>query len=123
MPKFSRRRWALIGVIGTIGLFAGFPSHMDLIAIPTLQAGDAGARSSATATAKSSSASRTSGTPGGCHSETSSSAEVTTVIDGKEKTVRQEDADHSDECGARSGSEAKAVIDRAKAAADGTAGP
>jgi hypothetical protein len=122
MPKFWNRRWAMIGAIGTIGLFAGFPSHMDLIAIPTLQAGDAGAKSSATATAKSSNAGRTSGSPGSCHSETSSSAEVTTVIDGKEQTVRQEEADHSDECGARSESEAKAVIGGAKAE-DGTAGP
>ncbi len=113
MRKSPIFRWPLIGAIGTIGLFAGFTPHMEPIAIQPLQAGDVSASSSAKATA-SSSASSTSSSTGGCRSQTSSSAEVTTVIDGKTKTVRQEDADHSDECGGRSNSEAKAVIDDSK---------
>lgn len=119
MPKFPIFRWPLMGVIGTIGLFAGFTSHMDTIAIRPLQAGDVSASSSAKATAKASTS--TSSSTGGCRSETSSSAEVTTVINGETRTVRQEDADHSDECGGRSKSEAKAVIDDSKPE-DGAAG-
>lgn len=122
MPKFPIFRWPLMGVIGTIGLFAGFTSHMDTIAIRPLQAGDVSASSSAKATAKaSSSASSTSSSTGGCRSETRSSAEVTTVINGETRTVRQEDADHSDDCGGRSKSEAEAVIDDSKPE-DGAAG-
>jgi hypothetical protein len=122
MPKFPIFRWPLVGVIGTIGLFAGFTPQMDPIAMQPSQAGDVSASSSAKATVKSSSsASSTGSSTGGCRSETRSSAEVTTVIDGETKTVRQEDADHSDECGGRSDSEAKAVIDDSEPE-DGEAG-
>lgn len=115
MPKFSPLRWSLMGAVGTIGLFAGFTSNMDRLAISPLQAGDVRASSSASASAKSSSsASSTSSAAGGCRAETSSSAEATTVINGETKTVRQEHADRSDECGGRANSEAKAVIGGSK---------
>jgi hypothetical protein len=121
MPKFPTFRWPLVGLVGTMGLFAGFTSQMEPLAIQPLQAGDVAASSSAKATAKSSSSASSTSSTGGCRSETRSSAEVTTVINGETKTVRQEDADHSDECGGRSGSEAKAVIDDSKPE-DGEAG-
>jgi hypothetical protein len=84
-----------------------------------LQAGDIGASSSARASSQSSSS--TSRSTGGCHSETRSSAEVTTVVNGETRTVRRDDADSSDECGGRSDSEAKAVIDDSEPQ-DGEAG-
>ena len=120
MPKFSVLRGSLMGVVGTIGLFAGFTSNMDRLAISPLQAGDVRASSSATAKS-SSSASSTSSTAGGCHAETSASAEATTVVNGETKTVRQEHADRSDECGGRANSEAKAAIGGPKPE-DGAAG-
>jgi hypothetical protein len=83
---------------------------MGLTATEPLQAGDVAASSAASATSRSSSSS-TSNSTGGCHSETRSSAEVTTVVNGETRTVRQEDADTSDECGERSDSAAEAVID------------
>jgi hypothetical protein len=118
MANFPISRWSRAGVIGTIGLFAGFLSHMDPLAIRSLQAADAGASSSARATASSSS---TSSTSGGCHSEARSSAQATIVVDGEKKTVRQEDADRSDGCGGRVDSEARAVIDGPRSG-DGEAG-
>ena len=122
MPKSLIHRWPLMGVVGTIGLFAGFTPQMSPTIIQPLQAGDIGASSSAKATSQSSSSSSsTSRSTSGCHSETTSSAEVTTVVNGETRTVRQEDADRSDNCGGRSDSEAKAVIDDSKPQ-DGEAG-
>jgi hypothetical protein len=106
MPKSPTCRWYRAGVVGTIGLFVGFLSHMDALAIRPLQAADASS-SSATATATSSSGSSS----GGCRSETRSSAEATIVVDGEKKTVRQDDADQSDDCGGHADSEDRAVID------------
>jgi hypothetical protein len=90
---------------------------MDPLAIQSLQAADAGASSSARATATSSNSSSSDG----CHSETTSSAQATIVVDGEKKTVRQEDADRSDDCGGRADSEASAVIDGSRSG-DGEAG-
>ena len=114
MPKISIPPSFRAGVIGTIGLFAGFLSHMDPLAIRSLQAADASSAATATATSSSSSS-------GGCHSETRSSAEATIVVDGERKTVRREDADRRDDCDGRADSEARAVID-GSASEDGEAG-
>ena len=115
MPKISIPPSFRAGVIGTIGLFAGFLSYMDPLAIRSLQAADASSAATATATSSSSSSS------GGCHSESRSSAQATIVVDGERKTVRREDADRSDDCGGRADSEARAVID-GSTSKDGEAG-
>ena len=112
MQKSKPSRWVLMAAAGTMGVLAGFLSHMDPTPIRSAQAGDAIASSTAKATAKSSSsASASSSSTGGCRSETQASAEATTVIDGETKTVRQDDADRSEECGGRADSKANARID------------
>lgn len=116
MRKFPISLVSRAGVIGTIGIFACFVSHMDPLAIRSLQAADASASSSARASATSSSSSS-----GGCRSETRSSAQATIVVDGEKKTVRQDDADRSDDCGGRADSAARAVIDGGRPA-DGEIG-
>jgi hypothetical protein len=113
MQKSKSSRWSLMAAIGTMGVIAGFMSHMDPTSIRPVQAGEASASSAAKATAKSSSsASASSSSTGGCRSETKASAEATTVIDGETKTVRQDDADRSEACGGRAESKANATIER-----------
>jgi hypothetical protein len=111
-------RWFLMGVVGTIGLLAGFTPQMQPTATPSARAGDLGAPSAAKAAATSSSSSSSSA-GGSCRSETKSSATVTTVVNGETKTVHQENADRRDECGRRSASKAEAVIDGSKADDEG----
>ena len=57
----------------------------------------------------SSSSSATGGQKGDCKSHATASAEVTTTVNGRTKTIRQDDADHGDDCSAHA--KAKAVID------------
>lgn len=108
MQKSLPGRWSLMAAVGTMSILAGFLSHMDPMSIRSVQAGEATATSSASASASSSASSRSTD---GCRSETHASAEATTVVDGETKTVRQDDADRSEECGGRAESKANARID------------
>ncbi|MGE0117253.1 MAG: hypothetical protein AB7S71_22870 [Dongiaceae bacterium] len=109
MQKSLPGRWSLMAAVGTMSILAGFMSHMDPMSIRPVQAGEATATSSSSASASSSASSSSSGD--GCRSETQASAEATTVVDGETKTVRQDDADRSEECGGRAESKANARID------------
>jgi len=78
--------------------------------IPMASADNTSVSTSASASSSSSSSSSaTSGQKGGCKSEATASAEVTTTVNGKTTTVRRDDVDRGDGCSANA--KAKAVID------------
>src|SRR5262249_42858862 len=110
MRRLPFMRWPLPAVLAAAGAIGGlmamgtgtFESRM-------ASADDTSVSTSAKASSSSSSSSTaTSGQKGDCTSEATASAEVTTVVNGKKKTIRQEDADRGDNCSASA--KAKAAI-------------
>ena len=108
-PQFMRR--PLPAVIAAAGAIGGLMTmSTGTFEIRMASADDTSVSASAKASSSSSSSSTaTSSQKGDCKSEATASAEVTTIVNGEKKTVRQEDADRGDGCSANA--KAKAAID------------
>src|SRR5262245_24153586 len=107
MREFQSLGWPLLAVVAAAGTIGG------LMAMSTdihkASADSTSVSASATASSSSSSSSSaTGGQNGDCKSEATASAEVTTIVNGKKKTIRQEDTDRGDGCSANA--KAKAAI-------------
>lgn len=111
MRKLPFMRWSLPAAISAAGAIGGLMAmSTETFEIRMASADDTSVSTSAKASSSSSSSSTaTSGQKGDCKSEATASAEVTTIVNGKKKTVRQEDVDRGDGCSANA--KAKASID------------
>src|SRR5262245_16203013 len=107
MREFQSMAWPLLAVIATAGTIGGLMAMTADIRRALADNTSVSATATASASASSSS-SAAKGQEGDCKSEATASAEVTTIVNGKKKTIRQEDTDRGDGCSANA--RAKAVI-------------
>jgi hypothetical protein len=96
---------AMIAAAGAIGGLTAMSTEIRMASADNTSVSTSASASSSS----SSSSSATSAQKGGCTSEATASAEVTTTVNGKTTTVRRDDVDRGDGCSANA--KAKAAID------------